>query len=72
MIQHRKPTGTGDGLPVMGLRLEKNLRDWVKKKAEQKKTSESQIVRELIQKAMEEDTADKPKAEKESKKTKKQ
>ncbi|MHC9540477.1 MAG: hypothetical protein AB9903_13255 [Vulcanimicrobiota bacterium] len=73
MIQIRKLTGTGDGVPVLGVRLEKTYRDWLKKKAKERNIKEPEIVRELIRKAMEEDTADANKSEekKNSKKGKK-
>jgi|GEM_PF-4991193 len=64
MIQIRKPTGTGDGVPVLGVRLEKIYRDWLKKKAKERNMKEPEIVRELIRKAMEEDTVDVNKSEK--------
>lgn len=56
MIQHRKPSSTGQGLPVLGVRLEIHLRDWVREKAKKRKVSESQVVRELIEKAMGEES----------------
>lgn len=57
MARLKKTGGTGRGLPPLGVRLPDEQRLWIQRRAKERGSSQSEVVRELVDAAMNEDAA---------------